>query len=338
MHSGAPGNPAQIGPQAVRSTENAECAVVGHVRPAQRTHEFPCDFFNGFHVRCYSLGVPPARAVGRWKCGGPQSMSNGTAHGGLFFSSGRGRASLKTKTNAVQLLNGVKMAGKGTCLYLEKRARMAKDSLCTVCTRRSAMSHGAIGNDVQRTGDKCILLARSTSTRTPRNTAGEPPEAPRTRKRVVHLEMPDWNGRHVEAKYARGSRHTGYRRQGSRSPSTCSAAQACEAGCPCTDKAVLERLAGAPAPSLKGGRSTRTMRRAATTSGNAMLSFGKLMCPDNPVGALALGAKKLAATLPVPHSSASTTEGAAVERSSRSGAPATAARIRLATCDAMKRS
>ena len=167
--------------------------------------------------------------------------------------------------------------------------------------------------------------------------------APHKRKAPPKNKVEAWMARGVQPKYFRGAERDGHAMwRKEQQESCCNKSKG--TACRCADKDVLARLAGGgaagpsePVQSLKGGASARGTRRVAAASANAQKALGMLLCPENPMGALALGAKKLAkdaapmrAAAAAAASSSSSSAAAAASSSTRSGAPATAATLRAA--------
>ena len=143
-----------------------------------------------------------------------------------------------------------------------------KGAFCAVCVRRSAQSTGARSADVRKTGELCARLAPAT----PSDGASAMQDVktePRARAAPHVLEPSDWSWRDVQPKYFRGAERSGHSRW-RKEHGDCACNQAGTSVCRCTDAAVLARLAGGgapgasePVPSLKGGVSGRSTRRAA---------------------------------------------------------------------------
>ena len=221
-------------------------------------------------------------------------------------------------------------------MWLEKRSRLLKGDFCAVCVRRSAQSTGARSADVRETGELCAQLAPATPT-TGASAAQDVETAPRARAAPQVYTPDDWSTRDKQPKYFRGAERSGHSRW-RKQQGDCACNKVGASACRCPDAAVLARLAGGgkagasePVPSLKGGVSGRSTRRAASASAKCQESLGRMLSSDHPLGALALGAKGLAKKLaPAPASHTTAASASAASASTRSGATATRAQLRLA--------
>jgi len=206
-------------------------------------------------------------------------------------------------------------------MWLEKRSRLLKEAFCAVCARRSTMAKCFWSADAGSTGELCARLAPAT----PSDGASAVQDVetePRARAPPQMLEPGDWSWRDVQPKYFRGAERSGHSRW-RKEQGDCACNQAGTSVCRCTDAAVLARLAGGgapgasePVPSLKGGVSRRSTQRVASASAACQESLGSMLCAGNPLGALGLGAKKLAKKLaPAPASRATAASAAAAAAS-----------------------